>query len=72
MKLLFVRLSLSFLFTGMLFLAACSGDKARLDNARFEIEQGNIRSAKKLLSQIPAGSSHRPAADSILKTLENR
>jgi hypothetical protein len=50
----------------------CSPDKSRLDNARFEIEQGNTANAKKLLLQIPEKSPCRASADSLLKTLGNR
>jgi hypothetical protein len=53
-------------------LAGCSGDKSCLDNARFEIEQGNVPNAKKLLLQIPEKSPFRASADSLLKTIENR
>ena len=70
MKSIFLRPAL--LSAVLLFLAACSSDKTRLNNARFEIEQGNIRSAVKILSQIPRTSSCRAEADSILKTIEDK
>lgn len=56
----------------LLCLACSGGDKARLEHARFEIEQGNIQNARKYLTQIPKESGFRAQADSLLKTLENR
>ena len=56
----------------LLGTTACGSGKADYENARFEIEQGNIKNAKKLLGRIPAKSPYRPRADSLLKTLETR
>ena len=56
----------------LLGASACGSGKADYENARFEIEQGNIENAKKLLGRIPAKSPYRQRADSLLKTLETR
>jgi len=56
----------------LLGAGGCGSGQADYDNARFEIEQGNIENARKLLSRIPAKSPVRQKADSILKTLETR
>jgi len=55
----------------LLFLG-CSNDSAQLNNARFEIDQGNVANARKLLNAIPASSKQKATADSLLKTLEGR
>ena len=55
-----------------LCLSGCTSDSSKIGNARFEIEQGNIENAKKILNTIPAASPAYPAADSILKALESR
>jgi len=64
--------TLILIFSLGLWLSGCSSDASKISNARFEIEQGNIENAKKILNTIPAASPVRPAADSILKALESR
>ena len=68
-NIIFLTMACALLLLGT---SACGSGKADYENARFEIEQGNIENAKKLLARIPAKSPVRPKADSLLKTLETR
>lgn len=56
----------------LFLLSSCSPDASKIDNARFEIEQGNRENARKILLTVGPGSKHRAAADSLLKVLEAR
>jgi hypothetical protein len=61
-----------FLLAAGLCLSGCTSDSSKIDNARFEISQGNLANAKKILQAVPADSRQRPKADSILKSLEGK
>lgn len=51
---------------------SCGSPKADLDNAKFEIEQGNLESARRYLERVPLKSPLRAKADSLLKIVEKR
>jgi len=51
-------------------IAGCGSDRAKIENAKFEIEQGNRENARRLLKTIPHRSPDKESADSLLRLLE--
>ncbi|MBL8028803.1 MAG: hypothetical protein JNL74_20430 [Fibrobacteres bacterium] len=52
--------------------AGCSSDTAKIDHAKFEIEQGNFVSARRYLESVPQSSPQFNTADSLLKAIKDR